>query len=116
LTPQERFLYQHHLDNLSTAGRGGGVIHPNGDISTVYQAVVAGPKGRFYNIPTVWHGTIVPVRTAMDFADRVGMENWPSYPTPELADQRYMQMHDFMARDVDKYLQNPPQRGNARGR
>src|SRR6516225_9226398 len=53
LTPQEQNLYKYHLTNLAGSGK---IIRPSGQISTVEQAVVEGPGGKFYSIPTVWDG------------------------------------------------------------
>jgi hypothetical protein len=100
LTPQEQYLYQHHLRNLWGNGR---VDQPNGDISTMLQAVVTGPDGRFYNIPTVWSGQVVPVPIARQMAEAAGWENWPAYPTPEAADARYEGMHQYIDQDTVAY-------------
>jgi hypothetical protein len=105
LTPQEQNLYQHHLSNLWGGGR---VVQPGGDVSTVLQAVVQGPDGRYYNIPTVWNGQALDVPTAERQARLAGMSNYPSYATPEEADARYMAMHGMMERDTAAWLaQNP---------
>lgn len=101
LTPQEQYLYMTHLNNLLTDGK---VVHDNGDISTLYQAVVPGPDGKYYNIPTVWGGKILPVPEAFKNASAAGMKNWPSYDTPEQADERYNMMHDYMDKDVGAFL------------
>lgn len=102
LTPQEQNLYQHHLGNLYGPGK---VKNPSGSISTMLQAVVPGPGGRFYNIPTVWGGQALDVHTARQLAAQQGWNNWPSYPTPEAADLRYETMHDFVERDTERYQQ-----------
>jgi hypothetical protein len=105
LTPQEQFLYQHHLSNLWGGGR---VVQPGGDVSTVLQSVVQGPDGRFYNIPTVWGGQALPVDAAQRQAALAGWGNWPAYATPQAADARYMAMHPLMERDTAAWLaQNP---------
>ncbi len=103
LSPQEQNLYWHHLNNLYGPGK---VEQPNGDISTVLQAVVGGPGGQFYNIPTVWNGQQLTVPEATARAVDVGWRNWPSYASPELADLRYETMHGMMGRDVGQYLGN----------
>ena len=96
LTPQEQFLYQHHLTNLYG---GGAVNNPNGSVSTVYQAGV-GINGKQYNIPTVWNGKILPVDQAIQQAERVGLDKYPSYATPDEAESRYQSMHPYMERDL----------------
>ena len=96
LTPQEQFLYQHHLTNLYG---GGAVNNPDGSSSTVYQAGI-GMNGKQYNIPTVWHGKILPVEAALQQAQRVGLDKYPSYATPEDAESRYQAMHPYMERDL----------------
>lgn len=105
LTPQEQFLYQHHLSNLTGSGK---VMQPGGDISTVLQAVVTGPDGRFYNIPTVWEGQILSPEQARQRAAAVGWDKWPSYAAPTVADERYMAMHRYMDRDVGIYRRANP--------
>ena len=99
LTEQERRLVAHHAQNVRNIGSGG-VRNPDGSISTVRQAVVTGPIGRFYSIPTVWNGKILDEREAVKMATRFGWDKWPSYATPEEADQRYFLMHNFLADDV----------------
>lgn len=105
LTPQEQFLYQHHLNNLVEGGR---VVQPNGDVSTLLQAVVTGPDGRYYNIPTVWGGQVLPPQQAMQQAAAVGWDKWPAYPTPEAADTRYGAMHDYLGRDTGAWIKANP--------
>lgn len=115
LNPQERALYQRHIENLIGSG---GVDHPNGSRSTLYQAVQE-KDGRFYNIPTVWGGKIetepyknprtgkmmdVPNQTALQNVERAGWDNFPSYATPDEAEQRYQLMHSFMEGDTQRYM------------
>jgi hypothetical protein len=100
LTPQENFLYQHHLKNLYGSGK---TISPGGDISTVLQAVVPGPGGRYYNIPTVWDGQALTTDESMSRAAALGWHQWPSYATPEQADLRYDWMHGILSRSTDLY-------------
>ncbi len=108
LTPQERNLYQHHLDNISN---GKTVTNPDGSTSTLFQMGVT-RDGRDYNIPTVWDGKILSPPAAMQKAlgEGRGWNYWPSYPAssttnPRMgsfseADYRYGQMHDAMEKDV----------------
>lgn len=96
LTPQEHYLYQHHLDNLNNSP----VIQPSGDVSTLLQAVVPGPGKRYYNIPTVWNGKVYSVEDSARMAASEGWKNWPSYKTPQEADARYQQMHPLIEQDV----------------
>lgn len=103
LTPQEQNLYEHHANNLGTSNQ---VLQPDGSVSTVLQAVVTGPDGRFYNIPTVWGGTAYDPGTAMLYATQAGLDRYPSYSTPEEADKRYEKMHVYMDKDVGKYLKD----------
>ena len=97
LSPQELFLYQHHLGNVQSGMQ---LNNADGSTSTVLQMVVDGPGGKFYSIPSVWDGKALTEPEARKRAAQVGWDKWPSYRTPEEADARYMQMHDFMARDV----------------
>lgn len=95
LSPQERYLYQHHLDNLAK----GGVKQPDGKTSTIFKMDVE-VNGKTYNIPTVWDNKIVDPDEAMKRAGKVGLDKFPSYDTPDEATNRYNQMHDFMERDL----------------
>lgn len=120
LSPQERALYQMHLDNLHGPG---GVDnppdeqHPQGSRSSLYQAVQE-RDGKFYNIPTVWNGkrevepytkpdgTVmdVPNKTALANVAKIGWDKFPSYSDPDQADARYDAMHQFMDRDTAQFL------------
>lgn len=97
LTPQERYLYEHHVNNLLS---GKAVNNADGSVSTVYSIGVQGPDGRTYNLPSVWDGRILSPRDAVRRVAAVGWKKFPSYATPAEADARYEQMHQFMARDV----------------
>lgn len=97
LTGPERALYERHLANLSGPG---GVRHPDGSVSTLYQMAVEGPGGLTYNIPSVYGGKIVSPERAIANAARQGWQVFPSYPTLEEAESRYGQMHKYMERDV----------------
>lgn len=102
LTPEEQHLYQHHVYNMNN---GMEVRQPDGSVSTILQAVVDGPNGKFYNIPTVWGGEVLPIPEALQAVQQTGgLEKWPSYATPEEADQRYMAMHGYMDRDIGQFL------------
>jgi hypothetical protein len=115
LTPQEKNLYRMHLRNLTGSG---GVDHPDGSRSSLYQSVQE-HNGQFYNVPTVWNGRIetepytdprtgrtfdVPNQTALDNVARLGWKQFPSYATPEEADARYDAMHKFMDQDTGLFL------------
>lgn len=120
LNPQERALYQMHLDNLHGPG---GVDNPpdeqnpQGSRSTLYQAVQE-RGGKFYNIPTVWNGkrevepytkpdgTVmdVPNKTALANVEKIGWDKFPSYSDPDQADARYDAMHRFIDGDTSRYM------------
>jgi hypothetical protein len=106
LTPQEQYLYWYHLNNLYSDGK---IQNPDNSVSTVEQAVVMGPGGQYYNIPTVWGGQQVDIQTAQQNAGQAGWHNWPSYPTPEAADARYERIHPYFEQDVDTYRGNREQ-------
>lgn len=109
LTPAERALYERHLHNLWSAA---GIDNPDGSRSTLYQTVLQGPDGKFYNIPTVWDGKILVDRKGnLDMPailKRVeqagGWSAFPAYGSPEDADARYKQMHDYMEKDTAAYM------------
>jgi hypothetical protein len=97
LTPQEQNLYQRHLDVLNA---GQGVQNPDGSTSTLYQTS-ADIDGKTYNFPTVWDGKILPPDQAIKRAiDEKGLNYWPSYSSPDAAEQRYNQMHQGLALDI----------------
>ena len=117
LNPQEQALYQRHLSNLYGSG---GVNNPDGSRSSLYQSVQE-HDGKYYNVPTVWNGKRetqpytnpttgetmdVPNDTAIQNVEKAGWNTFPSYQTPEAADQRYDQMHEFMNRDTQDYFKN----------
>ena len=99
LTPQEQFLYQHHLDNLVGPG---GVTNPNGSRSTVLQS--SGERdGQVYNFPTVWNGQELDPQAAKPLISSFGSQGWnrlPAYPDDDTAEARYKQMHAYMDQDV----------------
>lgn len=101
MTPQEQDLYRRHLTNLWGSG---GVDNPDGSRSSLYQAVMQGPSGQYHNIPTVYDGAILPPDQAVQKAAEIGWDQFPAYKTPEEADARYMQMHDYMGKDTGDYF------------
>jgi hypothetical protein len=105
LTPQESNLYQRHLDNLAGPGK---VRNADGSISTLFQASVE-HDGRFYSIPTVWDGKIIPPQEAIKRAQGVGWDKWPSYASEDEAEKRYNVLHSYMERDVQAYNAPPAQ-------
>lgn len=100
LSPQEQYLYFHHLNNLYGPGK---VQQPDGSISTLLQAVVSGPGSLYYNIPTVWDGQILNPQDAAIRAGQAGWGNFPAYVTPELADARYETLHGYLEQDTEAY-------------
>lgn len=96
MTPQERKLYQYHLDNMFGPG---GVDNKDGSRSTVYSTTVEGPDGGTYVLPTVRNGKIISPKEAAMIADGEGWKNYPRYGSPAEADARYEMMHKFMERD-----------------
>ena len=121
LTPQEGDLYKMHLMNLHGSG-GVDNTDEQGNVtsrSSLYQATEQGPDGRWYNIPTVWGGKIetekwtdpstgkehdIPNATALANVRKMGWDRFPSYNSPQEADERYMQMHHFMEKDTGDYF------------
>lgn len=100
MTPQERALYERHLENLNGPGK---VTNQDGSISTLFQMSVEGPGGKVYNIPSVYDGQIVPPAVAIDRAARYGWNFFPSYKDTQTAESRYRQMHPYMDQDVGRY-------------
>lgn len=94
-TPQERYLYQHHLGNF----RRGGVPQPTGQIST-YLSHGIELDGRYYILPGVWEGEIIDDDDEIIRRSRkAGIENFPSYANEQEGEARYQQLHDFMVGD-----------------
>lgn len=116
LSPQEQALYMRHITNLYGPG---GVDNPDGSRSTLYQATQE-HNGKYYNIPTVWNGARetqpytrqdgstldVPNQTALNNVSNAGWNTFPSYATPDQADARYGQMHDYLEKDTSDYFRN----------
>jgi hypothetical protein len=97
LTKEEQNLYQHHLMNMAAGAQ---VRGPEGT-SSILQINVQGPDGRFYDMPTVWGGKILsPDEGKKKAIATHGWDYWPSYDTSDEADARYMQYHEYMARDM----------------
>jgi hypothetical protein len=96
LTPQEQYLYQHHLNNLYGSGK---VWNPDGSTSTILQETTE-RDGRTYNYPTVWDGKILGSEQAQQRAGAVGWDKWPSYSSDQEAQARYDKMHSYMERDM----------------
>lgn len=95
LTPQEKSLYNHHLDNLGA----GGVQNADGTTSSLLATTIE-VGGKTYVIPTVWDNKIVPVDDAVARARKRGFDKFPSYPNQAAAEARYKMLHDFMERDT----------------
>jgi hypothetical protein len=99
LSPQERALYQHHLDNLQR----GGVANPDGTTSTLYQLSFE-DAGRTYNVPTIYGNTKLSPDDAIALARKVGLHNFPSYGSEFEGENRYHRMHGYMEQDVPNVL------------
>lgn len=97
LTPQERFLYQHHVDNITGQNGGKSVKGADGKTSTIYSFNVR-DGGRIYVIPKVWDGKILSGEEARKRAGP--LNQWPSYASTAEADKRYGAMHDIMEKDI----------------
>lgn len=108
LNPQEQFLYQHHLKNLTGDGK---VINADNSVSTIRQITVE-RDGRTYNIPTVWNGKIVSADEAVKRAGSIGWDKWPSYGSEEEAQQRYDQMHEVMEEEGRRALEGPTEKSS----
>ena len=99
LTPQEIYLYQHHLANSAK----GGVANPDNSISTLYQ-MTQEANGRQYNLPTVWDAQILSPQESFKRAQAIGLDKFPSYDTEEEADKRYSYMHEYLGRDMSGWF------------
>jgi hypothetical protein len=101
LTPQEKFLYNTHLQNLNGPGK---VVHPEGAISSLYQMSFQNDDGKIYNIPTVWNGKILEPPDAIDAARKTGLDKFPSYDNQDDAESRYNAMHGFLEKDTGDFI------------
>jgi hypothetical protein len=55
-------------------------------------------------VPTVWDGQILsPIEGLHTAIARHGWDYWPSYPSSDEADARYMQYHQYMEKDAPKF-------------
>ena len=94
LTPQEQYIYQHHLGNRAL----GGVKQPDGTLAT-FRNLTTSINGRVYVLPTVWDNQILELDAAIARAQKEGLHNFPSYDTVEQAESRYNAIHGYMERD-----------------
>lgn len=102
LTPQEKFLYNTHLQNLNGTGK---IVHPDGSISSLLQMSFQAEDGKIYNIPTVVGGKQLPPNEAIKAAMQVGLDKFPSYSSENEAEARYNQLHDFLGRDTGDFIE-----------
>ena len=100
LSPQEKDLYQRHLDNLNGFG---GVNNANGSRSTLFAATM-GSEDKTYVVPTVHDGQILSGQQLRDKINEIGIDKFPSYSSQGEADQRYDQMHSFMEKDTAEWF------------
>src|SRR5689334_9678758 len=87
-TPEEKYLYQIHLDNLKNAP----VINADGSVSTLRQMSFE-QDGKTYNVPTVWDGKVHSPNEAIARANKIGLSKFPSYKNTAEAERRYNEMH-----------------------
>ncbi len=103
LTPEEQALYLHHLRNLQM----GGVLNPDGSRSTLFQSSGGSPvgaPGQTYNVPSIYGTAKLPINQAWDLAEKIGIQNFPSYGSDFAAENRYQQMHNYMEQDTPNFL------------
>jgi hypothetical protein len=106
LSDTEKALYKRHLTNLwgpggvnnpPTAG------NPNASRSTLY-AMTVDHNGKTYIIPSVYDGKILSEDEAKQRALKDGMDQFPSYDSPEKAKASYDRMHSFMEEDTRQWF------------
>jgi hypothetical protein len=100
LTPEEKYLYQTHLNNLYGPGK---VVHPDGSISSLLQ-MSFDRDGKTYSIPTIWNGQALHPEDAIRAAEKHGLDRFPSYASGDEAEARYQQMHDYLGRDTADFI------------
>lgn len=101
LTPQEKYLWHHHADNLSQ----GGVRQRDGGISTIL-AITTEIDGKAYILPTIWDNKPLEPDQAIERAKAEGLDKFPSYATEAEAKARYDEMHKFL--DKESVPTRPP--------
>ena len=94
-TPQEKFLYEHHLQNLAMPE----AQNEDGTHSSLLATTMSfGDKT--YILPSIYNGKRFDKPEDIEREARnVGLENFPSYASPEEADARYEQLHARMEQD-----------------
>lgn len=100
LSPEEKFLYNTHLQNLNGTGK---IVHPDGSISSLLQMSFES-GGKIYNIPTVWGGKQLDPSDAIRAAEKVGLNKFPSYGTEDDAESRYEAMHQYLEKDTGDFI------------
>lgn len=100
LSPEEKFLYNTHLQNLNGTGK---IVHPDGSISSLLQMSFE-QDGKFYNIPTVVGGKQLAPNDAIKAAEQVGLDKFPAYNSEEEAEARYEAMHEFLGKDTGDFI------------
>jgi hypothetical protein len=111
LTPQEKFLYNTHLQNLNGTGK---IVHSDGSISSLLQMSFEGDDGKIYNIPTVVGGKQLPPNEAIKSAIQIGLDKFPSYASEEEAESRYNALHEFLGRDTGDFIEGAKNSGKAK--
>jgi hypothetical protein len=91
LTPQEQYMFKHHLGNLYR----GGVKQPSGETST-YLGSSFTFGNRTYMLPMVWDNMILEEQEVLKRARAAGLDKWPSYKSVKEAEKRYQQIHKYM--------------------
>jgi hypothetical protein len=94
-TPEEMFLYNHHIRNLQAGG-----VPNQGGLSTIFN-ITAEFGGKHFVLPTVWDNQIIPPEAAIARAREVGLEKFPSYKSEKEAKRRYNELHLFMSKDME---------------
>lgn len=98
MNPQERFLYDFHQQNLAQPE----AANPDGTHSSLLATTMSfGDKT--YLLPSIYKGVRYDKPEDIEaHAREVGLDNFPSYASPEEADKRYLAMgglHDRMEQD-----------------
>ena len=109
MNKQEQTLYLHHLNNLYGPGgvdNDGSVAKlPKGSRATV-GSITEKINGRYYTLPSVYDGKVLTFDDAVARAEKVGLDNFPSYASEQEAEVRYQQMHNYMDRDMAAYYRS----------
>ena len=103
MDPRSEKMWRHHAQELLR----GGVVNPDGSISTYRGMTASDPSGRERMLPTIWDGQMLSPDAAYARAMAQGLWRYPGSFSPTRTLYNYMQdpaQHPRMEEDVAAYL------------